>query len=519
MRCAGVLAILCLRALAQDAAPCAVSGVVTDEATNKPVVRARVIATTNTYSFLQLTEERGRFCFKELTPADYHLLVQMPGYVELFHPVTLAVEQDSPVKPLAIRITRSSSISGTVLDADGELQPGADVTVWERTRTGPNQVHSATTDARGSFHMSQLAPGIYYLSAKYEDQDDRTSLPFADSHGRMPRTKEIETFYSASFTFSGATPVEVKAGEQIKNMVLTLGKAALRRVTGRIADLPHSGFLTYYSETETGSGEGGAIPIASDGTFVKADLPPAKYTFLLGDGRKAIALKEVDLTLGDAAGITLDRIETADIPTVIRTEGKGPEFRPRPGTSDFMLVQAGSNEAMGLEAVNDGTYRFSGVPRGIYQLHVELAEHQLYVKNVTYGGETQTGDKIDLRSAREGGLEITLSPNVAKLQGSVAISDDASEELTIVLVDGAQIIHETGTDQKGRFQIAAVAPGKYRLYAIEGFDDGEWGRPELAKALEAKSVELELKESETKQVSVPAISAGEWAAALKKLGG
>ena len=53
----------------------------------------------------------------------------------------------------------------------------------------------------------------------------------------------------------------------------------------------------------------------------------------------------------------------------------------------------------------------------------------------------------------------------------------------------------------------------------EGFDDDEWGSPELAKALEAKSVELELKESDKKQVSVTVISADEWAAAVKKTGG
>jgi hypothetical protein len=82
-----------------------------------------------------------------------------------------------------------------------------------------------------------------------------------------------------------------------------------------------------------------------------------------------------------------------------------------------------------------------------------------------------------------------------------------------------RIAGHAGTDQKGRFRMAGVAPGKYRLFAIEGFDDDRWGSPELAKVLEAKSVELELKESDKKQVSVTVISAGEWAAAVKKIGG
>jgi hypothetical protein len=95
----------------------------------------------------------------------------------------------------------------------------------------------------------------------------------------------------------------------------------------------------------------------------------------------------------------------------------------------------------------------------------------------------------------------------------------------VILVDEAndgepaRIAGATGTDQKGRFRLPGVAPGKYRLFAIEGFDDEEWGSPELAKVLQAKSVELQLKESDKRQVSVTAITAGEWAAAVKKTGG
>jgi hypothetical protein len=523
---AAAIAILCLPALAQEPADCTIGGAVTDGDTNKPVQRARVILEAGSYTFLKLTNEQGNFCFENLTSGDYHVTVQKTGYLESGHPVTLAVEENSPVKPLAIRITRYGGLSGAVLDAEGELLPGAVVMVWERARGtnagGPNNVDSTAADSRGTFHFSQLAPGTYYLSASNLGHNEgRYIFPFADSHGQMPREKEVETFYSASLTFAGATPVELKAGQQVDKLVLTLRRAAFRRVTGRIANPPRKGFLTYSGETETSSDSSGAIPIASDGTFAKADLTPAKYTFNLSDGQKWIARKDVDLTLGDALGVTLEPIETIDVPVTFRTEGKGPAFRPGSQFRNLganILVRDGSDEAVGLQEVG-GTYRFSGVECGIYRLHLSLSGQKLFLKGVTYGGETQTGDKIDLRSAREGGLEITLSSNVAEVQGRATVSEDEAGDLTVILVDGAQVIHETGTDQKGRFRMPAVAPGKYRLYAIEGFDDDDWGSPELAKALEAKSVELELKESDKKQVSVTVISADEWAAAVKKTGG
>jgi protocatechuate 3,4-dioxygenase beta subunit len=515
---AAAIAIVCLRAAAQEATPCAMGGAVTDDDTGKPMERARVIATAGSYSFLRMTDEHGGFCFETLTPGDYHLIAQKAGYLEAAYPVTMAVERDSQLKPLAIKMTHYGSLSGTVLDTGGQSVPGAVVAVWQRTRSGPDEVESQSADGRGAFRFSQLPPGTYYLSVKNMETDEGMFVfPFADSRGYMPREKEVETFYSASFTFADATPVELKAGQRLDKLVLTLAKAALRRITGRIPDPPKNGFLTYSGETETSSDRGGAIPIGSDGSFIKAGLLPAKYKLELGDGKRVIARRDIDLTLGDALNITLDAVETVDIPAVIRTEGKGPAFRPGPA-SGLLLVPDGSDDAVPLEA-SDGASRFPAVERGMYRLVLIPKGQSLYVKGVTYGGETQTGGKIDLRTSREGSLEITLSSNFAEVHGRVTLSESDSNDLTVILADGAQIVEQTGTDQKGRFRMPAVAPGKYRLYAIEGFDDDDWGSPELAKMIETKSVELDLKESEKKQVNLTPVSADEWTAAVKKTGG
>lgn len=73
-------------------------------------------------------------------------------------------------------------------------------------------------------------------------------------------------------------------------------------------------------------------------------------------------------------------------------------------------------------------------------------------------------------------------------------------------------------DQAGQFQLEKMPPGKYRLFAIEGFDEDMWGSPELAAALREKSVVVELQESDKKQVTAPLISAEQWEQALRKVG-
>jgi len=157
------------------------------------------------------------------------------------------------------------------------------------------------------------------------------------------------------------------------------------------------------------------------------------------------------------------------------------------------------------------------VPRGVYRVALNTMAQKLYVKRMAYGGEVLAEQKLDLRNSAPGVLEVTLSPNLAEVQGRA--EGDGSADVTVLLVEGTRIAAQADTDQKGRFHMGTVAPGKYRLLAIDGFDEDQWGSPDLAKALAGKSVELELKESEKKQVRVPVISDEEWAAAVKKSGG
>ena len=56
------------------------------------------------------------------------------------------------------------------------------------------------------------------------------------------------------------------------------------------------------------------------------------------------------------------------------------------------------------------------------------------------------------------------------------------------------------------------------VLAIEGFDDGPWGSPELFASLAGKSVAVELGEGQRKTVTLPVIPVGEWEAALRKVG-
>jgi hypothetical protein len=56
------------------------------------------------------------------------------------------------------------------------------------------------------------------------------------------------------------------------------------------------------------------------------------------------------------------------------------------------------------------------------------------------------------------------------------------------------------------------------VFAVEGFEEGPGGSPELAEALREKSLAVELGEGQKKKLAVPVISPEEWEAALRKVG-
>lgn len=526
IRCLAFLIVLLpLPAISQEA--CTIGGTIVDDIAKTPVPRARVMLAGD-YAVMKLTDDQGAFCFSNLDPGNYWLFAQKPGYLEARHGVSLTVEKGSEVKPVTLKMSRNGRLSGKVVDVGGDSVPGAEVKLWRRANgassESPDEVDSTTADGDGGFRFGQLEPGTYYLSARPPVWDRHIAVPWVEADGQPARDQEVLTFFSGSFTFADATPVDVEPGKSSDNLMLGIKRARMRRISGHVENASPLTFLGY-QETDNWQNDD-FIPIAKDGSFVKTGIPPGRYVLTLGDGKRRLAQKEVDLTMGDVAGVTLEPAEIVEVPVVFHTEGKGPKFRPlKPGEAGPMLVSDdGSDYAVGLKPNSDGTYRFTDVERGVYHLKLDLWGQAFYIKDVSYGGETVTGNKIDLRGSRQGSLEITLSPKVAAVQGSALAGSEPGEydhdDLTVILVDKTTAIAaEAATDQKGRFELRTLPPGHYRVYAIEGFDDDAWGSPRLAQTLTDKSVEIDLKEGEKKQVRVKVITAGEWKAALKKSGG
>jgi hypothetical protein len=227
---------------------------------------------------------------------------------------------------------------------------------------------------------------------------------------------------------------------------------------------------------------------------------------------------DVDLTDGDIDGLVLTPAVAFNVPiSVVNGPKNSNQF---PARAREMATGDVRGSALGR---SDGSYVLRGLKAGVYWLDWNGKEG--YLKNLIVDGQARPDTVLDLRNGAPGSVQAVFSPNLAQVKGHVERAADAPALLatTIVWMDEEHSHVEAlgdsvKADRDGKFELEKMVPGKYRLFAIEGFDEDMWGSPELSAALREKSVAVELRESDEKQVALPLITAEEWDKALRKVG-
>lgn len=513
--------------------PCILEGTVTESLTGKPVAAAKIYAhpSSSDPSYLRKTDNEGKFCFEQVAPGTYHVIAQRLGYLDQSYGaraageegMDLAVTAETAVPPLKIELTPRPILSGVVLHADGQPSPGTDVEVIKRVHTeqgpGPDSVENVSTDDRGAFRFSNLAPGTYYLSAQPDSNGRRYSMEFLNSRGEPVNEAETVTFYSGASAFAGARPIVLKAGQETSGIVIALRKTPLRRISGRVTGMPKDTLIELSPQSDGLTNV--EMRLEPDGSFKHAGILPGKYVLEVPsmDGSGPRIHQEVDLTTADAENLALEPRETFTVPLVMKSDSGNSLGLAETG---IILNAIPQGQGIGAGTLDNGGIGFPHVAPGIYsiQLNDLFDRRRYYLKRVTINGEPQSPRRLDLHAPPSSPLELTFSPGLAEIEGRV--SDKPAVAVTVLLVrpeeerDGEGYAQRESTDQDGKFHIESVEPGKYRLYAIEGFEDGPWGSEGLAEALH--SVGVELREKETREITVPLVRAAEWNAAVERFG-
>jgi hypothetical protein len=551
-------ALLLVWCVAGARGACLIGGTVRDADSAKPLARVHVFAKPPAPpegapsgpakpAILRVTDAAGAFCFDSLEPGVYQLVAQRPGYLVAAYGARPGQTDGTPFNidghtaqpPVTVPMVAGATLSGVVLDDRGEPVEGAMVDlqrkkwdwIWE-----PSHVTFAWTGPGGAFRLPAVPPGTYYLRTDPLELPEpglafvdlgsgfEALGPLLDEKGRPIVPTSATTFYNGSYSFAHATPIPVKSGQEIDNLVVSMKPRAPRRISGRVAGaFDAKAFAaaavgaTPVVEMVGPAGRPRFGPIHPDGTFTVADLGPLEYDVKV-DGLPASITAQVDLSGGDAEGLILEPARAVDLHVNARIEGQeAPPMQPMA----ICDLEHGCQQRNPPDA--QGVYHFNGVRQGIYRFHSRGPG--VYVKSVIVDGRPLADSQLDLRRGAPASIAVVLSSQMASLEGRLEASDPQAAALAVSVMLVNEIRYSpavsnnfVAADHAGRFQFDSVIPGKYRALAIEGFDDGPWGSPELMAALSEKSVVVELGEGEQKKVTLPVVPVGEWEAALRKVG-
>ena len=520
---------------ASDKESATVAGHVFRLETGEPLKKARVTLRSHSgeeFSVLTLTDEQGRFLFKDAPPGSYDLEVSRDGYVDAEAIRTLTPGQN--MTNLVFKLAHTAAISGHVFDEDGEpIAKAAVITYRASKRQGKEQEigdDPVLTNDLGEFRIFDLAPGRYYIAVNYR-REERFHRD-APSPNQKLNTGYLPSYYPSTVDPAKAQAISVGPGDEIHAVDFFLHASRFVTVRGRV--------ICAIPGTSTASGgvslnpQGPGLAQAlqglndsfrlKDGSFILRNVPPGSYDLTASYRNGAsddwyIAKRPLQVGSSDVDGVTITISRGVDISGRLTWEGTPPNdlsnlhirLEPLGEVQRFFSQPA---------VTPDGTFQLKNVPEGSYRpvVHLYGGIVKFFLKSARYGSTTITDAGFTVQPGTDLSLELTMSSRVARLTGIVLDADSlpAAGAAVVLIPDpphrgAVEQYKSTTTDQNGKFSMNGLTPGDYKVFSWDSVDESEeeygadWFDHEWLKPYEAKSESVHLEESGQKSIHLTLI--------------
>jgi hypothetical protein len=161
----------------------------------------------------------------------------------------------------------------------------------------------------------------------------------------------------------------------------------------------------------------------------------------------------------------------------------------------------------------DGTFVLKNISEGEYRAVVMFGERTPvgFLKSARYGSRPLTDSVLTVRPGSDAFLELTLSAGTAQVSGTVLTSDSLpAVGVQVVLIpeephrDNHRKFRSKTTDQNGKFTIAGLEPGNYKLFSWDITEEGDepWFEPDWLKPFEGDGTSIRLGESDSKTLQL-----------------
>ena len=513
-------------------------GTVVNSITGDPIphalVEAQVIVVRGTSSLTvpraAFTDTNGEFTLEDM-PEGASTMVQVfkPGFF------SVAESQGTPpmlnvgpnIAPMRVLLTPQATIVGRVIDQEGEPVQGAIVfakcaRLFDGRKTWSTCSNSGT-DEEGSFRLSRLQPGPYYLMAVVHGQ------PLRSRDGSEVHTGYAPAYYPTTRMGGARATFEVRAGAKTEVNIVA-HKTRMFDVYGNVVGIvPNqpAGVQLMTRDEEPIPANLQLEP--QSGTFVIHNVPAGDFLLQASgdDGHGHPISTKVPITVArDVTNVMLALREAATIPVIVHAE-----LTHDPSENRVGLVQIGNTQVRpGTPMVNAclrytdrgmshyctnvemkddlPVIEFRGVEPGRYSVEV-TPMGMLYASAITYDGKDITNDDIVVKA---GGvtapLEVTLRDDGATLGCSLRTADDNAQAWLLIVSDSGRWVRPQMIAGKGESVLYSVPPGDYKVYAFNSIDRLEFRNPDALRDYATKAVQITLGPDDKRSIKLDVIARG-----------
>jgi protocatechuate 3,4-dioxygenase beta subunit len=437
----------------------------------------------------QRTDASGRFVFENLPAGKYDLRATKARLGTAAYGTSntyelgdvLVLNEGETRNNIKLRFISSSSISGRVTDAEGDPVQSANVALMRPTRDLGQRVlvnvSAANTDDRGEYRITNVQPGRYYLRV----------LAGPGRRGAGNRLFANQ-YYGGANDWKDAAPLTVPSGESLSHMDFHLVEITGVGIRGHVTGMPaphpldgHPSVQVLLTSMPDSSIQMGSSADGPDYEFQMPLVPSGRYRVAVfanyaGKGYSGSEMIDAAPGMGD---VSIPVAPDISLKGQFTIEGKG-SLKP----SDFRITMNTARTNVSAAVGADGKFTLDQVSVGEWEINITPVPRGGYIKSIRLGDKDVRFTKIPIEPRLDAPLNIVISMNTASVEGQL---DTPRAGVVVAPVgafhDFARFYYGGMTDDEGKFKLTGIAPGKYRVIAIEKMAAANFRSPEAVDQL------------------------------------
>jgi Carboxypeptidase regulatory-like domain len=491
---------------------CAADGYVVNGVTGEPIARARVTLMGGRGLSSVVADSSGHWSFSNAACGTVQIMASRPGFLNgnqmqqrmgaaPFRPLVLT--SGSPEHDIRIQLAPQAVIVGKVVDDQGDPVMNAQVNaltsrVVEGHRTFQPAGGSNTNDL-GDFRIANQTAGKYVVCAR--------------ANGFGAESSALgESCYPGPIEGGAASTMELPAGRETR-VDFTLHEVPTVHVRGTITGLPKNrgagiSLVKRGNGMNGNQGPGGARQARIDadgGSFDIAGVTAGAWllsTDYYDTGVRLMARVPVDVGSSDLEGVAVHLDSGFKVTGAVRIESKagnappGQQFnfnlRPaEPMGGGGQVIWSQDHSTFTINDLMPGAYRFEAFPPGGF-----------FVKSATLAGRDILGEDVPITQSA-GPIDVVLSDDAGILDAQVTgVDDQAVQASWVMVMQNGLRPHMARTGADGHIKMNGLAPGDYRVYAWDDFQQVEYANPEWMQRYGGNGASVSVQAGQTAQVSL-----------------